>query len=260
MRGLGSYHVTGVGQQRTNRQNVQSGIKFTIGHFKLEIGDWGLEIEDWRLGIGNRMELVAIGWIRLEKAGVDWNRLDQAGKGVFQPIPAYCRLFSSITAYSSLFQPIPVYSSIVQSIPTYSSLFQLIPAYSYLFQPMPSYSSLYPNPQSPISNPQSPILNAQLCILSPIGHFVCQFSNERPMKLLFDRCWPMSGLKIYCTARGHTYIHRTTHGHRDYQTDPAQRAVSVKNNKFTNLLQCKDQTIIISDRISRLPRNPLSVR
>ena len=50
--------------QRTNRQNAGSGIKCTIGHFKLQIGDSGLGIGDWILG--NRLAQAKIGWKRLE--------------------------------------------------------------------------------------------------------------------------------------------------------------------------------------------------
>ena len=62
-----------------NRQNIQLGIKCSIGHSKLEIGDWGL---------GNMLELVAIDWNRPEYDRVDRNRLEYAGIGVFQPITA----------------------------------------------------------------------------------------------------------------------------------------------------------------------------
>ena len=54
---------------RTNRKHVQLGIKWTIGHSKLDIGDWGLGIGDW--GLGNMLKLVGIDWNRLEYDRVD---------------------------------------------------------------------------------------------------------------------------------------------------------------------------------------------
>ena len=53
---------------RTNRQNVQLGIKCIIGHFQLYIGDLGLGIGDWIFG--NRLPYAKIGWNRLEYAGI----------------------------------------------------------------------------------------------------------------------------------------------------------------------------------------------
>ena len=48
-------------QLRTNRQNVQLGIKCKIGHFRLGIGTWVLGIGDWGIGI-----FAEIGWHMLE--------------------------------------------------------------------------------------------------------------------------------------------------------------------------------------------------
>ena len=99
-------------------------------------------------------------------------------------IPAFSYLFLPFLIYSSLFQLIPTYSSLYQNIPVYSNLFQSFTAYSSLFQPMSSYSSLFwprpaflPIPNLQSSNPHLKFENAQLSILSPIGQYVCYFSN-----------------------------------------------------------------------------------
>ena len=144
--------------QRTNRQNVQMGIKCTIGHSKLEIGNWGLGIEYWNLG-WNRVVQAGLGWNILEQARIGRNRLEYAGKD-------WNRLEQTGIAENRLEQ-----AGLGWNRPG----FYHIPVYSSLFQPIPEYS--------PIPNPQSSIWNAQLSILSPIGNDVCQFCE--PIKSLF---------------------------------------------------------------------------